>query len=484
MAIERKRKADFDLPPNPGVEVGDEVFFQHPESGPMSGKVLAHGKHGAVIHAGNQRHRVRWSDVRGHKARSEMKARIVDHGDDGAILEMADGTRRFVNGKFGELMNESFEKSLAGRSVVFFKSHVKAYTRKDGAFVAEHDDKRQKKVEPAKKSKFGPHNVEAGHRVKYQAGDHAGEGDVVAAGKDGATVKDGSGREHAVHWHEVQGHAGKGGDKGGDKAPSQEKRAGDVEPLFSEAEIAKLPKSAAQPVKTKEELYQKSAEALEQFKAMLNPLAEKLGLESGKKMDDVDWGGEGHYLFIAPLKGEERAAEKVESDYGGDWSKLLDVVRGSIAVDTHEQIREVVGKLTEAGLKLAKQPKDRFHKPTPVGYRDLLMNVELPNGIVGELQLHVKGMLEAKEQGHKPYEVMRSLFAKHGEGSSLADWPDEDQQSFMDAESQSKDIYNNAWANMSNTTKSQENTGKSGGEELHKSLAAGIIPIVLWRKAK
>lgn len=197
--------------PNPGVEVGDEVFFHHPESGPMSGKVLAHGKHGATIAADGKHHRIGWDGIRGHKARAEMKASIVEHGDDGAILEMGDGSRRFVQGNFGEMMkdqtmNKAIAEVLASRSVVFFKSHVKSYTRKDGVLVKEHDDKRQKKAGAPAAGKYGTHDIQPGSKVKFKAGEHAGAGKVTAVGKDGATVEDSTGREHSIMHHEITHH--------------------------------------------------------------------------------------------------------------------------------------------------------------------------------------------------------------------------------------------------------------------------------------
>jgi hypothetical protein len=52
---------------------------------------------------------------------------------------------------------------------------------------------------------FGQHNVEPGHHVAFEAGAFQGAGEVTATGEHGATVKDTSGREHRVHWHEVTG---------------------------------------------------------------------------------------------------------------------------------------------------------------------------------------------------------------------------------------------------------------------------------------
>jgi hypothetical protein len=53
---------------------------------------------------------------------------------------------------------------------------------------------------------YGPHNVEEGHHVAFTAGSFKGRGRVCAAGDDGCTVSDETGREHRVHWHEVTGH--------------------------------------------------------------------------------------------------------------------------------------------------------------------------------------------------------------------------------------------------------------------------------------
>lgn len=50
-------------------------------------------------------------------------------------------------------------------------------------------------------------------------------------------------------------------------------------------------------------------------------------------------------LVIAPLKSKERSLEKVMNEYGGDWSKLFDVVRCSIVVDDAEALQRVVALL-------------------------------------------------------------------------------------------------------------------------------------------
>lgn len=228
-------------------------------------------------------------------------------------------------------------------------------------------------------------------------------------------------------------------------------------PLFAPEEMAALPAKAAQPVKTQQELYAASAPALDHLKEWLDRdkgLCSQLGYETMTTSPEaVDWSKPGGMLFIAPLKGEKRAAQKVESDYGGDWSQLRDVVRCSIAVDTMEEVQSTLAKLKENGLKLAMQPKDRFAKPVPVGYRDLLMNVEFPNGTIGEVQLHWKPMLAAKSEGHHAYEVMRDIEVKPRE-----QWGDEDKAAWQKAFDESVAIYSKAWG------------AASGGAEMRKAM--------------
>jgi oxalate decarboxylase/phosphoglucose isomerase-like protein (cupin superfamily) len=48
--------------------------------------------------------------------------------------------------------------------------------------------------------------VEEGHHVAFKAGSFKGAGKVTAKGKDGCVVKDKTGREHNIHWHELTGH--------------------------------------------------------------------------------------------------------------------------------------------------------------------------------------------------------------------------------------------------------------------------------------
>lgn len=66
---------------------------------------------------------------------------------------------------------------------------------------------------------YGTHDIQVGGRAKFKAGEHAGQGEITAVGKDGVTIKDSEGREHGIHHHELTHYA-----------PSEEQRGGGQQP--------------------------------------------------------------------------------------------------------------------------------------------------------------------------------------------------------------------------------------------------------------
>lgn len=113
---------------------------------------------------------------------------------------------------------------------------------------------------------------------------------------------------------------------------------------------------------------------------------------------------QGIICLIAPIKSEDRSREKVSKEYGGDWSSLVDIVRASIACDTMDQIRSVLAQLPDPV-----RVKDRFAQPLLNGYRDVLVNLRLPCGLIAEVQLHLKPLLIAREKQHVAYQIIRTI---------------------------------------------------------------------------
>lgn len=261
---------------------------------------------------------------------------------------------------------------------------------------------------------------------------------MTAAGQDGAHVQDGTGREHRVHWHEITG-------KHDPSSANDEK----IDPFIEKEVMDSLPDKVNQPHDNWDDLRKHGEEGLKQFSKILTDLAEKMHLRTDKKPDDLDESDLNHtdgFLFIGSLKGEQRAREKVESDYGGDWTQLRDVVRATISVHTLDDVRKALKFVSDSGLKWVQKPKDRFGgKPTDMGYRDIMGIVRLPNGMLAELQFHAKQMSIAKKSMHKSYDVTRSLQGKYNEEEPTDAWSDEDHAAFYEHSAKQRKTYSDAW---------------------------------------
>ncbi len=152
------------------------------------------------------------------------------------------------------------------------------------------------------------------------------------------------------------------------------------------------------------------------LEGMLKPLLETGAKENvaydkllTKVAEDNGW-----RPVLAPTKSMKRSVEKMYEDERwhpekklADKTWLKDAVRGSIVVRDETEI----GSAIEAVQKAFKvvRIKDRFAKPLDSGYRDVLINVELPSGQVAELQIHIPQMLASKELGHMLLEIERAM---------------------------------------------------------------------------
>lgn len=118
----------------------------------------------------------------------------------------------------------------------------------------------------------------------------------------------------------------------------------------------------------------------------------------------------GTAVFPPGLKGRARVIEKANAKYGGDFAAITDFSRATIEFDNLDELYSALGKLEARNIKIVRI-NDRFAKPTPEGYSDIILGVEMPNGHVAELQLHTRKMRAAKEANHEAYEQQRSIHA-------------------------------------------------------------------------
>lgn len=217
-------------------------------------------------------------------------------------------------------------------------------------------------------------------------------------------------------------------------------------------DFEKLPDAAMQPnVKGPDDFYAQAQESHKEMTKLLDQgqgLDVKIGAKVILPKSDEEFAKsletDKPVIIIGSIKGKERAAEKVNADYGGDWSKLKDGVRATVSVKKISDLSRVFSQLEELGMKLAQKPKDRYIKPTVSGYRDILLNVQYPNGHIGELQINCHDMIKAKMNGHKIYEQARSVEAKaKQEGRDYM--TDEELAIVADANRRMKSLYENAY---------------------------------------
>lgn len=324
-----------------------------------------------------------------------------------------------------------------------------------------------------------------GHQVAFH---HQGTGErvsgkVVASGEHGVTVHDNEGGEHHVKHGDYQPHE-EASQQAKPQRSAQRQEGESLEDFkarntsergrrrivggttgkaynspIQASDLEGVSGNAAQPIEnTIEALYKSAREALGQYQEWADQVAQSLsaGVVDINKGDKLDLNKEGMTFIIGPVKGEKRVKEKAEEEAvetgakEADYQSIKDVVRGTVAVDSLDQIAEVWDALKQTGIKLARKPKDRYQgKGFACEYRDIMMNIEMPNGHIAELQINVKTMLAAKEEAHALYEEHRTIKAQasaaHGK---YEQWPDAIKSRFEVLERQQITRYRKAWADI------------------------------------
>lgn len=131
-----------------------------------------------------------------------------------------------------------------------------------------------------------------------------------------------------------------------------------------------------------DEMYAKAPEAEAEITALANSIADDLG----------------GAVTPGPLKGRERALQKIQNDYAddvhpfGDPTRLKDMVRNTIIVDA-DAYPQAVARLEAAGARVK-----RIDASTdPLGYSGSNSNLTTQSGLVAEIQVNTPEMIYAKE---------------------------------------------------------------------------------------
>lgn len=109
-------------------------------------------------------------------------------------------------------------------------------------------------------------------------------------------------------------------------------------------------------------------------------------------------------------KDETRAWDKIKG-YDGDVSRLTDLVGAKIVFDHVSDAYRALEMIENDPRVRIVEFEDRFDRPTPSGYRDLQMKVQLENGHIAELRLHLSHIDAVASYEHALYEVQRDFKA-------------------------------------------------------------------------
>ena len=173
--------------------------------------------------------------------------------------------------------------------------------------------------------------------------------------------------------------------------------------------------------------------ALPKFSDIFDQLVKSTGAKTDKyqkiKMKMVDnpekkgtkvrrWEHSEHSLSeVAPLKGQARADQKAKGKYKGDYSNILDVVRGTLTFGDFKGLIDAL-KIVHAneqglGYEVVRCKQTYQDSKGQTGaqtlYGDIKMNLkEKSTGHVCELQFTLHEFMKVKQKGHKSYKEMRN----------------------------------------------------------------------------
>jgi len=117
---------------------------------------------------------------------------------------------------------------------------------------------------------------------------------------------------------------------------------------------------------------------------------------------------DGHAGFRPEPKDNERALAKI-SKYDWNGAKLTDLVGAKIQFERVADMYRALDAVRNDPELTIVDFTDRLAEPKGSGYRDLQLNVRLPNGHVAELRLHLTHIDEVASYEHALYEVRRDL---------------------------------------------------------------------------
>eukprot|EP00971_Amphidinium_carterae_P114359 2265670-Amphidinium_carterae.2 len=158
----------------------------------------------------------------------------------------------------------------------------------------------------------------------------------------------------------------------------------------------------------------------------LDQLYETVARTNSKLIHEVSRLGKetGGHAICPNLKGRSRARAKMLTKYGNDPACLTDLMRASITYPRVSDLYKALIAIVQEDLNCGRRDffilevNDRFQNAKD-GYRDISMLVDV-DGVVGEVQLHVQSVLNAKKsKGHNTYKKQRLINESLFEAANL-----------------------------------------------------------------
>jgi len=148
-------------------------------------------------------------------------------------------------------------------------------------------------------------------------------------------------------------------------------------------------------VSTLDDLKKQALDALPEIESITEGLAK-------------DFDGTAVYRPGGGIKEDDSIEKKVKFETDGRYDEVIDTVASTVEFNSIEDLQAAFNKIKKDPRVY--EARDRFANPLPGGYRDYNLKIGLGNGHVGELQLHMVVMRQAKESiGHQIYKVMGDL---------------------------------------------------------------------------
>lgn len=301
------------------------------------------------------------------------------------------------------------EKSTISRNIAHLTQKIitdknghrrKVWVKLRNELKAKQRVKKNEKFDVQKKHK----TMDINARVSFEYGGNTLEGTITSKGTEGLTIKDDKNNLYKVKYNNINSVI----------------RSKDINVLLDKSFVQQGFRNGSDGLQPKsfdtiEGLYKGVESVQQEFLDLSKSVAERF-----KELKP-------NLLTRKTLKGEDRIKEKLREDAkelkeeGGNPALLYDektdtyhcrTIRDcdghTLCLNSLEDVSKVMQFYNNQDYVV--QMKNKFAKPSPVGYSDINMNIKLSNGAIVEMQLNTTANMVAKERyGHSLYEVFRSI---------------------------------------------------------------------------